>query len=190
MLPKRLKNYNYNYNYKYKICNKIFENGFAPPPPPPPRHFWTMLKNCGFGTQWLPLVDWVKHCWIFENLIVTVNISDATVTKLLTNSMQDLKMNNLETKKCNNFVFWVLVSVFKCVLKLPAWEPCIFLVCHLQFCCSWQGTPHPLPPVKTTYLGMPDKGWLDLTNLMNFRKTSEGQGGVFSDPKNFFALFW
>ena len=99
-----------------------------------------MLKNCGFGTQWLPLVDWVKHCWIFENLIVTVNISDATVTKLLTNSMQDLKMNNLETKKCNNFVFWVLVSVFKCVLKLPAWEPCIFLVCHLQSCCSWQGT--------------------------------------------------
>ena len=158
---------------------------------PPPRPFWTMFKkNCGFGTRWLPLVDWLQHCWIFEKLIVTVNISDATVTKLLTNSMQDLKMNNLETKKCNNFVFWVLVSVFKCVLKLPAWEPCIFLVCHLQFCCSWQGTPHPLPSVKTTYLGMPDKEWLDLTNLMNFRKTSEGQGGVFSDPKNFFALFW
>ena len=51
---------------------------------------------------------------------LTLIISDATVTKLLTNSMQDLKMNNLETKKCNNFVFWVLVSVFKCVLKLPA----------------------------------------------------------------------
>ena len=75
------------------------------------RPFWTMFnKNCGFGTRWLPSVDWLQHCWIFEKLIVTVNISDATVTKLLTHSMQDLKRNNLETKKCNNFGFYCAFS--------------------------------------------------------------------------------
>ena len=78
---------------------------------PTPRPFWTMFnKNCGFGTRWLPSVDWLQHCWIFEKLIVTVNISDATVTKLLTHSMQDLKRNNLETKKCNNFGFYCAFS--------------------------------------------------------------------------------